>query len=175
MPVRCIKGFGVGDCHFVTKCPKPLQRNGFGGDNRFFELSPSVIGVIEPNFARPRKGAIQCSPPAPASPAARAGHSPNTTLSFFSFLFFHQSTRQQENKMTLHKLGFRRKKDPVLEFFRPPGEPKKPPLPIKADVDYPNHDERTPQAPSYAGMWLDHFRNYGNIHNPLGSPMESGA
>jgi hypothetical protein len=24
-------------------------------------------------------------------------------------------------------------------------------------------------------MWLDHFQNMGNIHNPIGSPMESGA
>ena len=76
----------------------------------------------------------------------------------------------------LTKLGFRRRKrDPVQEFFRPPGETPKPKPPIKPDVDYHPEAERTPQAPSYAGMWIDHFSNQGNVKNPLGSPMESGA
>ena len=78
--------------------------------------------------------------------------------------------------MNLTKLGFRRKKDPLLEFFRPPGPRlRKPDQPIKPDVDYHPEAEREPQAPNYAGMWIDEYANYGNIKNPLGSPMESGA
>jgi hypothetical protein len=77
--------------------------------------------------------------------------------------------------MNLKKLGFRRKKKSITDFFRPPSEPLPLPKAIKPDVDYPNHDERTPQAPAYAQMWNDHFNNMGNVKNPLGSPLESGA
>ncbi|MBK6766491.1 MAG: hypothetical protein IPG71_09305 [bacterium] len=45
--------------------------------------------------------------------------------------------------------------------------------PIKPDVDYYPDAEREPQAPNFAGMWIDHFNNLGNIREPLGSPMES--
>jgi hypothetical protein len=76
----------------------------------------------------------------------------------------------------LTKLGFRRRQQRSLrELFGPPGEPPKRPQPIKPDVDYHPEEERKPQAPNYAGMWIDHFSNMGNIHDPVGSPMESGA
>jgi hypothetical protein len=65
---------------------------------------------------------------------------------------------------TLSELGFRKRPKP-LQLHKP----------IQPDVDYPNHDERTPQATNYTQMWTDHFSNLGNIHNPVGSPMESGA
>ena len=76
-----------------------------------------------------------------------------------------------EAKM-LTKLGFRKQKSSILEFFRPPAHPKKPDPPIKPDVDYPNHDERTPQAQNYTQMWLNHWDNWGNVKNPVATPME---
>jgi hypothetical protein len=73
----------------------------------------------------------------------------------------------------LIKLGARRQKpDPAIAFFSLPAQTKKLRTPIKPDVDYHPDAEREPQAPSYAGMWIDHFANIGNIKNPLGSPME---
>ena len=70
---------------------------------------------------------------------------------------------------TLMKLGFRPKqKSPVQRFF----EAHKDRIPMKPDVDCHPEAERTPQAPHYTQMWLDHFSNIGNIHNPIGSPME---
>ena len=74
-------------------------------------------------------------------------------------------------KKTLHELGFRRRRDPVLEFFRPPGPPPEKPLPIKPDVDYPLPDQGEPQAPEYAKMWGTHFQN-ASMRNPLGVPLE---
>jgi len=79
-------------------------------------------------------------------------------------------------KTYLLKLGFRRPpKRTLAELFRPTSSAPKPQLPIRPDTDYPQYDQRTEQAPAFSAMWIDHFRNYGNIHNPLGSPMESGA
>jgi len=104
---------------------------------------------------------------------ARSGQSPKTTLSFSSFLFF---LINQDTKMNLLKLGFRRQpKRTLKELFRPTSPAPKPPLPIRPDVDYPQHDERTPQAPAYTQMWLDHWSRWGDTKNPIGSPMESGA
>jgi hypothetical protein len=54
----------------------------------------------------------------------------------------------------LRNLGFRPKqKTPTQQFF----DARRRQDAVKPDVDYPNHDERTPQAPSFAGMWLDHW------------------
>jgi hypothetical protein len=73
----------------------------------------------------------------------------------------------------LIKLGIRRPRKSVRDLFGPPQlqRTKREP-PIKPDVDYPNHDERTPQGQAYTQMWLDHWDNYGNTKNPIGSPME---
>jgi hypothetical protein len=73
-----------------------------------------------------------------------------------------------EAKM-LTKLGFQpRKKTPTQRFF----EARQRQDAVKPDVDYPNHDERTPQAQNYTQMWLDHWDNWGNVKNPVASPME---
>jgi len=78
--------------------------------------------------------------------------------------------------MNLLKLGFRRQhKRTLAEMFRPTSPAQKPQLPIRPDVDYPNYDQRTPQAPAYTQMWLDHLSHWGDVKNPVGSPMESGA
>lgn len=70
---------------------------------------------------------------------------------------------------TLKKLGFKPKqKTPVQRFF----DANRGKSPVRPDVDYPNHDERTPQASSFAGMWLDHWSHWGDVKNPVGSPME---
>ncbi|HEY3294955.1 MAG TPA: hypothetical protein VGL38_05935 [bacterium] len=47
--------------------------------------------------------------------------------------------------------------------------------PVKPDVDYHPEEERKPQAPHFTGMWLDHWSHWGDVKNPIGSPMESGA
>jgi hypothetical protein len=74
--------------------------------------------------------------------------------------------------LALLKLGFRsKKKTPIQQFF----DARKRHAAVKPDVDYPNHDERTPQAPRFTGMWLDHWSHWGDVKNPVGSPMESGA
>jgi hypothetical protein len=65
---------------------------------------------------------------------------------------------------TLTELGFRKRPKP-LQLNKP----------IQPDVDYPMHDARTPQATNYTQLWLDHWSHYGDIKNPIGSPMESGA
>lgn len=78
---------------------------------------------------------------------------------------------------SLQKLGFRRKnRQSFVGIFgvRNPQITRRDP-PIKPDVDCHHDAERAPQAPNFTGMWLDHFQNMGNIHNPIGSPMESGA
>ncbi len=67
-----------------------------------------------------------------------------------------KTQNQIPETMRLKALGFHRLK----------------PDPIKPDVDYPRHDERTPQAGSFAGMWLDHWSHWGDVKNPVGSPME---
>ncbi len=72
---------------------------------------------------------------------------------------------------TLLKLGFHRKqKTPVQRLF----EARKDRYPVKPDTDYHPEAERTPQAPAFTQMWLDHWDNFGNIKNPLASPIESG-
>jgi hypothetical protein len=76
---------------------------------------------------------------------------------------------------SLIKLGFRRPpKRSLRDLFYPP-QPleSKPHHPIKPDIDYHPEAEREPRAPNYTQMWTDHFGNMGNVHNPLGSPMES--
>lgn len=74
------------------------------------------------------------------------------------------------NLTPLTKLGFQAKqKTRVQRFFE---AHRQKPKPIKPDVDYPRHDERTPQASSFAGMWLDHWSHWGDVKNPVGSPME---
>ena len=76
----------------------------------------------------------------------------------------------------LIKLGARiRKPDRAFALFSTPAQTKKPKAPIKPDTDHHPNAEREPQAPHFAGMWIDHFANIGNIRNPVGSPMESGA
>ena len=78
--------------------------------------------------------------------------------------------------MNLLKLGFRRhSKRTLAELFRSTSPASKPQLPIRPDTDYPQHDERTPQAPAYTQMWLDHWSHWGDVKNPVGEPMESGA
>lgn len=78
--------------------------------------------------------------------------------------------------MTLLKLGFRRQpKRTLTELFRPTTQVPKARLPIRPDTDYPQHDQRTPQAPAYTQMWLDHWSHWGDVKNPVGEPMESGA
>jgi hypothetical protein len=76
----------------------------------------------------------------------------------------------------LIKLGARRPRISLRDIFGapPPLIPKRD-LPIRPDVDYPNHDERTPQGQAYTQMWLDHWDNWGNTKNPIAAPMESGA
>jgi len=76
---------------------------------------------------------------------------------------------------SLTKLGFRRQRTSLREIFGPPGPPPKRLKAVSPDVDFPVHDERTPQAQNFSHMWIDEFRNIGNIQNPLASPMESGA
>lgn len=74
----------------------------------------------------------------------------------------------------LIKLGAKRRKRPLQELFGPPvAQPQSPLRPIKPDVDYHPEAERTPQAPNFAGMWIDHYSNIGNTQNPLASPLES--
>jgi hypothetical protein len=71
--------------------------------------------------------------------------------------------------MTLKQLGFHRKpKTPTQRAF----DARKDRFAIKSETDYHPEAERAPQAPSYAGMWIDEFSNIGNIKNPLASPME---
>jgi len=70
-----------------------------------------------------------------------------------------KTPNQNPQTTSLKALGFRRRKQE----------------PIKPDVDYPNHDERVPQAPNFTGMWLDHWSHWGDVKNPVGTPMESGA
>jgi len=76
---------------------------------------------------------------------------------------------------TLKQLGFKRRQEPFQKYFLPTRSIENKRKSIKPDVDYPIHDERVPQAPNFAGMWIDHFSNLGNIRNPVGSPLESGA
>lgn len=73
-------------------------------------------------------------------------------------------------KKSLKQLGFKRNPSTC----RLPFDVKRD-IPIQPDVDWSPEPERVPQAPNYSQMWIDHFSNYGNIRNPLGSPMESGA
>jgi hypothetical protein len=90
-----------------------------------------------------------------------------------SLLFF---SHQPGEQMNLIKLGFRRRpKRTLAELFRPTSPGPKTQLPIRPDVNYPNHDQRTPQAPAYTQMWLDHWSHWGDVKNPVGEPMESGA
>jgi hypothetical protein len=85
-------------------------------------------------------------------------------------------TPLQPYAQQLLKLGARRQRTSLRDLFGHPGQPKpRRDPPIKADTDYHPDAERVPQAPNFTGMWLDHFQNMGNIHNPIGSPMESGA
>ena len=82
----------------------------------------------------------------------------------------------QDTKMNLLKLGFRRQpKRTLTELFRPTSPATKPQLPIGPDTDYPQHDERTPQAPAYTQMWLDHWSHWGDTKNPVGEPLQSSA
>ncbi|MCB9367557.1 MAG: hypothetical protein H6507_00375 [Calditrichaeota bacterium] len=76
---------------------------------------------------------------------------------------------------TLKQLGFRRKSDSIQHFFLPHRPIENNRKTIKPDVDYPIHDERVPQAPNFTGMWLDHWSHWGDVKNPVGSPLESGA
>ncbi|HEY3294956.1 MAG TPA: hypothetical protein VGL38_05940 [bacterium] len=46
---------------------------------------------------------------------------------------------------------------------------------IRPDTDHVQNDLRTPQGTAYTAMWLDDFALYGDVKDPLGSPMESGA
>jgi hypothetical protein len=76
----------------------------------------------------------------------------------------------------LTKLGAQKHtKRTLRDLFGSPGPPHQLAKPIRPDVDYPNHDQRIEQAPNFSNMWIDEFRNIGNMKNPLGSPMESGA
>ena len=71
---------------------------------------------------------------------------------------------------TLKQLGFKRRPGARRMLLHVERE-----IQIRPDVDWMPDAERVPQAPNYAGMWIDHFSNYGNIRSPLGSPLESGA
>jgi hypothetical protein len=77
---------------------------------------------------------------------------------------------------TLTQLGFRRKQNrTIADFFGvqvPAAKPHTPDPPIKPDTDYHPDPPREPQAPGFAGVWIDEFSNIGNIKNPLGSAME---
>ncbi len=80
-------------------------------------------------------------------------------------------TKPKHSLKSLLKLGFRPKqKTPVQRFF----EARKDRIPTTPDVDWHSEAEREPQAPRFTQMWLDHWDNFGNIKNPLASPMESG-
>jgi len=46
---------------------------------------------------------------------------------------------------------------------------------IRPDVDWMPEAERVPQAPKFTQMWLDHWSHWGDVKNPVGAPMESGA
>lgn len=73
-------------------------------------------------------------------------------------------------KKSLKQLGFKRRSDTRRMPLHVERE-----IQIRPDVDWMPEAERVPQAPNYAGMWIDHFNNFGNIRNPLGTPLESGA
>lgn len=84
--------------------------------------------------------------------------------------------KEEQPMKTLTQLGFRRKNQATLrDLFgiRAPVETRKNPQ-ITPDTDYQPDAEREPQAPGFAGMWIDEFSNIGNVRNPLGSAMESG-
>jgi len=75
---------------------------------------------------------------------------------------------QYPTTKTLKQLGFKRNPDTRRMLLHVERE-------IRPDVDWMPEAERVPQAPKYTQMWIDHFSNYGNIRNPLGSLLESGA
>lgn len=58
------------------------------------------------------------------------------------------------------------KANKLFAYFGPPGPPLKRPDIIKPDVELPP-PRREPQASAFAGMWIDHFMNFGNIRNPI--------
>lgn len=75
--------------------------------------------------------------------------------------------------MLLLKLGKQQKQTSITKYLKSLRVRKLDPSETKLDVDFPLNDVREPQAPNYAGMWIDHFKNFGNIKEPLGNPMES--